>query len=102
MRRAANENYELVSRVRITVRWPDDTEVAKAGRNDIPRDKNILCDVVLRPNDSEFADLLNVAGISLPPPSDRTADDGASRTYDSGIESLLDNLDDDPPQENKV
>ena len=100
MRLASHEQYNLVSRVRITVDWPDDTPVVKAGRNNVPRDKNVLCEVILRPNDSEFSDLLDLAGITLhlPPTQDSAA---APAEFESGIESLLDDLD-NPPPKNKV
>lgn len=115
MRRSAHEHYELVSRVRITVRWPEETPVTKKGRTDVPIDGNVECEVTLQPNDSEFGDILERAGIDigLSPSTQTTAGDGASApptttpeaidqmlgdegTFESGLESILGDLDKGP------
>lgn len=107
MRRSAHEHYELVSRVRITIRWPDDTPTQKKGRTDVPTNINVECEVTLQPNDSEFGDLLERAGINIALPSNGTQPGTDATTIDqmlgggsfeSGLEGILGELDEPPDQ----
>jgi len=105
MRLSSHEHYGLVSRVRITVRWPEGTPTLKADRNEVPRDRSTTCEVVLQPNDSEFDDLLAEAGIQLNLPlaypiddldtDDPELDPDSDSEWESGLNHLLDDF--DPP-----
>lgn len=63
MRKSAHEKYELCSRVRVSVKWPEETEVTRLGRHFVPSDRSTPCLVLLQPNDTEFAEALRGAGI---------------------------------------
>lgn len=63
MRCTNHEKYKLCARVRVTIEWPLGTPTEKSGRHIIPSDRNTMCVVTLKPNDTEFADLLLSAGI---------------------------------------
>lgn len=63
MRRSGHEKYELVCRVRVSIKWPNETPVTKLGRHNVPDDRSVECIVTLSPNDSEFSELLQAAGV---------------------------------------
>ena len=66
MRAEKHEKLDLVSRVRIIVSWPKGTRLTKVAGNsfEYPHDPNTECTVRIAPADSEFADILNKAGIT--------------------------------------
>lgn len=64
MRRSGHPKYELASRVRVSIVWPEGTETVKQGRHFIPLNRDTKCRVLLRPNDSEFAAALKGIGCS--------------------------------------
>lgn len=65
MRKSGHEQYNLIARVRVSVRWPDETPVSKLGRHNVPNDRNTQVIVSLSPNDSEFGDMLRGAGVEM-------------------------------------
>ena len=65
MRMAKHDKYPLVARVRVSINVPPNVELVPQGSNYIPRDRSTLCEVVLRPNDSEFSSALHQAGIDV-------------------------------------
>lgn len=93
MRRSGHEKYNLVARVRVQIAWPEDTPVSKQGRHSVPVDRNVKCKVTLRPNDTEFADLLQKAGVD---PLDAVSSDDLPETQSpkSDLSSLDDMLKD--------
>jgi hypothetical protein len=66
MREAKHEKYSLVARIRISITWPMDTDLVPSGRHSIPDDRQSPVTLSISPNDSEFDDLLDGAGVSLP------------------------------------
>lgn len=63
MRRNGHDKYNLCARVRVTIEWPKGIPTEKQGRHIIPLDRDQLCKVTLKPNDTEFADFLSAAGV---------------------------------------
>lgn len=91
MRKSGHEHYELCSRVRVTIRWPTGAETEKiGGRHQVPVNRSIVCQVVLQPNDAEFASVLREqAGID---PLAHSEGDSVFALDSEGIDRLLDDL----------
>ena len=63
MREAKHSEYPIVARVKVTIRWPEGTKLEKSGRYLVPTDRNTRVLLALRPNDSEFDDMLKNIGL---------------------------------------
>lgn len=63
MRRASHKQYDLCSKVRVSIEVPPDVPVHRSGRHFVPDNRQTEVRVILSPNDSEFADILAEAGI---------------------------------------
>lgn len=67
MRRQDHTLFPVVSQATITITWPPDTAVNTSVRNvPSPKDKTTLCKVIVSPSDSEFAEALSKAGVTVP------------------------------------
>lgn len=70
MRKSNHSQYTAVSQARITIKWPEDTPTKKYPGGSIwPVNRQVMCEVYIKPNDSEFRDVLKSAGVSVEPPS---------------------------------
>ncbi len=65
MEAQGHPKYNLVSRVRTTIRWPEGTELVPCGHYFSPKDRTVTCQITISPNDSEFADDLRRAGVTV-------------------------------------
>ncbi len=75
MESQGHPKYNLVSRVRTTIRWPEGTELVPCGHYFSPKDRTVTCQITISPNDSEFADDLRKAGVTVGPPEDEVEDE---------------------------
>ena len=64
-----HDKYSLVARVRITIELPPGTPEKRSGNNLVPVDGKTLAKLILRPNDSEFDDVFDKAGVELHEPA---------------------------------
>jgi len=64
---AKHEAVTSVARTRIQIVWPQDTPTHKSRKGlKWPTDRSTICDLIISPHDSEFADALKRAGIKSP------------------------------------
>jgi len=68
-----HDKYSLVARVRITIEQDLSVPMKRSGNNLVPVDGKSPARLVLRPNDSEFDDVLDTAGVTIHEPIVETA-----------------------------
>lgn len=66
MRKSGHDKYSLVARVRVTIEPVDPNEpVDLQGRHKVPKNRSAKYWLQLRPNDTEFGDILKNAGVDI-------------------------------------
>ena len=66
MRLADHPQYALVSLAQIGIELDPGTSFDLSGRNKIPHDRSVEVTFTISPKDSEFAELLQAAGVQIP------------------------------------
>jgi hypothetical protein len=70
MRLESHPEYRIVSRVKVTITWPDETDTVRTSKDvTFPRDRRVVCRVDIKPLDSEFDAALATVGITTSGPT---------------------------------
>jgi hypothetical protein len=82
MRKSDHEKYSLVARVRVTIELPEGCESSMVRGSPVPKDRNAIVKLVLRPNDSEFDSMLGDAGLTIKSIDVADGDEGSKNLED--------------------
>lgn len=84
MRLKDHPQYRAVSQAKVSISWPEGTKTKKyPGGNVWPEDPMTLCTLTISPQDSEFKDILEAAGVKV---RELTPDSPPPRTVPDGLE----------------
>jgi hypothetical protein len=85
MRLESHPEYRIVSRVKVTITWPEDANTIRTSKDvHFPSDRKTICRVDVKPLDSEFDAALATVGIT---PSGPTVPQ-AAQDLDKFLETL--------------